>query len=299
MESKKSNRLGYVQAIISILIILCTFIPFIEDLVSGNDENSVSAVASFSSFFIGESEVTGEKETHIGAFFLVFIMLHLINIFVQTKKNIGLLAIAVSLFGIIPILLLNNYVGDVESYINSSISNYQYQWDYDTPFAKIEYEYQFGFYFIVVLMAIQVLAQLASLFITISNQNQEISAISNEEPVQKDEQPTVDAEPVPQPQVLQVTHDNELDALRAEAEALRKEQARIKAEEERQRAEREMAEKRQLEEELRQLKAKAEELERERLEKERIEKERIEKENLKREIEELKKMLEKQKTGQE
>ena len=60
-----------------------------------------------------------------------------------------------------------------------------------------------------------------------------------------------------------------------------------------------MAEKRQLEEELRQLKAKAEELERERLEKERIERERIEKENLKREIEELKKMLEKQKTNQE
>lgn len=298
MDSKSTNRLGYTQALISILIILCTFIPFVEDFVSQNEENNIPAVLSFTSFFIGESGVTGEKETHIGVFFVIFIMLHLINIFFQTKKNIGLLAIVVSLFGIVPILLLNDYIGDVESSFNNLSRSYQ--WDYDLPLVgKTEFDYQFGFYFIVVLMAVQTILQIASFFITISNQNREFSAIKSEEPIQNSEQNAVEAEPALQPQVVQLTQDNELEALRAEAEALRKEQERIKAEEERKRVEKEMAEKRQLEEELRQLKAKAEELERERLEKERIEKERIEKENLKREIEELKKMLEKQKTGQE
>ena len=210
-------------------------------------------------------------------------MLQILNIFVQTKKNIGLVTIATSLFGIIPIVLLNNFIDDLETKFN---------------FLSINYKYQFGFYFIAVLIGAQILVQLSAFFATLSNQYQGTYTTPSKEPEKPKEQykATMYA---PQPQVTQPVSDSELERLRAEADALRAEQARIKAEEERARLEKERIEKERLKEEYRQLKAQAEQLERERLEKERLEKERREKENLKKEIEELKKLLESQKKNQD
>ena len=248
MGHTKNNNYGYVQAVISFLIILCTFFPYVEDFIIGS-EYKLPAITSFTWFFTQET-YTGDKETHIGAFFVAFIMLQILNIFVQTKKNIGLVTIATSLFGIIPIVLLNNFIGDLENEYN---------------FHSINYKYQFGFYFIVVLMGAQILVQLSAFFATLSNQYQGTYTTPSKEPEKPKEQYTATVyAPQPKPQVTQSTSDIELERLKAEAEALRAEQARIKAEEERARLEKERIEKERLKEEYRQLKAQAEQLERER-----------------------------------
>ena len=311
MENIKRNLFGFLQAAISFLIILCAFFPYVDDFIQGSDLK-IPAITSFTFFFTQET-YTGDKETHIGAFFVAFIMLQVLNIFVQTKKNIGLSAIVTSLFGLIPIILLNNFIKDLEIEIGRHI-----------------FKYQFGFYFIVILMAMQILVQLGALFAMLSNQDTEAYAIQSDEtgeptkpaepvnsykyevtPTPKPEpalepelalestpepeiEPAAALEPKPAPQVLEPTLDSELGSLRAEAEALRAAHERMKAEEEKarlekERLERERLEKERIEEELRIQKARAEQLE----------KERIEKENLKKEIEELKKLLQRQKENLE
>ena len=313
----KRNIFGYLQAAISFLIILCTFFPYIENFLTTKSGCKTSAIASFTAFFTS-GMYTIDKGMFIGILFVVFILSQVINIFVQVKKNIGLVAIVTSLFGLIPIILLNNHIGNLGG--------------------SFHFKYQFGFYCIVVLLALQMFVQLGALFALLDNQSKEAYAIPSDEPDESPRQtksvepvepvetvksvesveptetietiepadpahsdkhdvpatPEQEVEQEQEPQLVEPTSDSELESLRAEAEALRAEHERIKAEEEKarlekERLERERLEKERQEEELRRQKARAEQLERE----------RIEKENLKKEIEELKKLLQKQKENLE
>ena len=288
-----NNKKNYAQVLISFLIILFIFVPFVENFNGGTAD--LPAITSFSLFFCGESQITKETHTAIGVCFVIFILLQLVNIFVQSKKSVNIYAIATALFGIIPLILLNNYIADVESEANSGIREYNERVSYyggDNYLEEVEIEYEWGFYVIIVLMAMQVIIPFISSLIQISYQSNPEPTTLSPNTTQHEITPAMDCKADIKPLSSQLEPDGELAALRAEAEALRAEQARIKADEER-------AEKERLEEEFRRLKAQAELLEKERLEKEKQEKERLEKENLKNEIAKLKELLERQKNNPE
>ena len=271
MKFTKNNKIGYLQAIISFFIVESAFLPFVHE----NSHSAVSAIWAFTSF------LTFDFKTEMGVFFVIFIMLELINIFVQSKKNIGILTIITAGSGIIPLTMYNSYLNSLEIW---------------------HPEYQYGFYLIVVMLSLQAVIQVLAFLQYLSKQTEMETATDYTTPVELEEKPI---EQITENRKIEIKanneeirntevaaeevenlelEDNEQEVLEAEAETLRAQQAMLKeAEEMKQQYEKEKQEKEQLEEEYRMLKEKAEQVKKEQEEKERIERERIERARLERE----------------
>lgn len=287
MEFTKNNKAGYTQVIISFLIIFCTFLPFIE-VTYGNDyyhfEKTTSAMLEFTTFLVAD------KKTYIGYLFVLFFMLQLANIFVQSHKGNRFISLVAGVVGGISLILLHNQVKETENNLGNKLN------------------YQWGFYLLLILIAAQIVHKL------ITNQELSEETATNEDvnelfeqaesekkeytqTVAETERKTADAVVAEVVQEVAVApavtveamteepiEDSELEALKAEAEKLKAIQAMLKAEEEaKQKLAKEKLEKEQLEDEYRRLKAQAEQIEQQKREKERLEKERLEKERQERE----------------
>ena len=279
MGHTKSNYIGYIQAVISFLIIMCVFLPFLI-LNLGVDNHSYGFdyyYEKFSLFKLIKEVLDNDDIMHIGVIFVIFISLQIVNILTQLKKNNAFIPIFAGLFGIISIFISFNSLND---YFDNLGNSY-----YGTR-CSCSTDEGFGSFVIFALAALQVTVQLIAILYK-KIKKEKMPAIStassflyNSSASQsKSEIPTY-VQPQACPQTTEAESDSELVALRAEAERLKKLQEA-----------REKTEKESLEEELRQLRAKAEQMERERIERERLERERIEKEELRKEIARLKEML--------
>lgn len=107
MEFTKNNKLGYLQAAISFVIILQSFfLPYYENLY---------VMGKFSMIFMDNIPSM--------AFVAIFILSLVANIFVQSKKSIGWLSLAVSVVGCMTILICHldtcyNYDYSIGFYLN-------------------------------------------------------------------------------------------------------------------------------------------------------------------------------------
>lgn len=255
MEFTKNNRTGYTQAIISILIIFCTFMPFYK---GGIDNGYYSYYKTTSAMLEFTTYLAINKKVYLGIFFVISMMLQLINIFAQPRKNNAILPILAGITGGISILMLHSQIDEVEK-------------------NGIKISYSWGFFLMLALMALQIIIQI------ISNKEADEEKLTHEK-LFKEEKAT--------------THEkNEESAEEAITETKTEASSPEpvipnKVEEIDEQLKKEMQETDMLKEELRMLKAKAEQIEMEKKkQQEKIEQERQEREKLQEEIAQLKEML--------
>ena len=302
MKLNKNNKRGYLQTIISILIIFCTFIPYSEFVYGGRIHFSYSAMVAFSQ---------NEQEQHLGIFFMLFILFHLVNILIQSKRNNKIAAIVAGAFGFFPILLMHleyvNFEKELRAYSNSDYINYGT-----------------GFYFILILSIFQIITQIMMIMIDKNNQVHPVQSVVSDTITEQSTTPenteidnavmediSIQEQPVPAPEEVETNNtvieeinvpqyieaeqpeavmvhqpkvDCELEATIIADEKAKEKQAKLEAQQEEEKLlEKERQEKEQLVNELNALKAKAEQIELERLEQERLEKERLEQEKAEKE----------------
>ena len=140
MEFTKNNRTGYTQAIISILIIFCTFMPFYK---GGIDNGYYSYYKTTSAMLEFTTYLAINKKVYLGIFFVISMMLQLINIFAQPRKNNAILPILAGITGGISILMLHSQIDEVEK-------------------NGIKISYSWGFFLMLALMALQIIIQIIS-----------------------------------------------------------------------------------------------------------------------------------------
>lgn len=287
MTSIKNNKFGNIHALISFLTILSLFMPYAGD--SMNDSESAMEVFTF--FFVCS------HKTHIGAIFVIFVLSQMVNIFVQSKKNISALAFTTGVIGILAILLMHGHIHETEASMNSfneyNYSSYSY---YDNPRYKVEYK--FGFYIMIVLIFAQITTQLIAVLKNqnkiLIQENQSPTSYTYSQDTYSPVQHIGHEGAVPQSTDNQTKietaaeeDENEIEEVRAETERLRMECRMLiaqKEELEKTQLENKRAENEKIETE----RLKAEELEQDRLRQEELEKEIQEKELLEKEYLELK-----------
>lgn len=264
MEFTKNNKTGYTQAIISMLIIFCTFLPFAKPTIENGWDTyhrTTSAMLEYTTF------LAADKKTYIGVFFVISMMLQLVNILVQPRRNNATLPIVAGLTGGISILMLHIQIDKVE--------NEHYYIDYT-----------WGFYLMLILYATQAMIP----FFAYGEKETEKNELKHENIdvlfEQKESHTCKDADKTA------VTAENET-IVKTEASSPVSESVNPIANKEMdEQLEIERHENELLKEELRMLKAKAEQVQKEKKLKENIEKERQEKEMLLKEIAKLKRQLE-------
>ncbi len=94
METTKKNISAYVQAGITLLLILCTFLPFFT--AKGNGF-SISLSHMYSILTFGNVET---KYKLYGYLFVMYFMLLVLNVFIQALKSCRLLSCLLSMMGI-------------------------------------------------------------------------------------------------------------------------------------------------------------------------------------------------------
>lgn len=90
MENSKTNIKAYIQAAISFLLILCTFLPY-----SDSGESLC--------YMLGMQF----KIPLIGFLFIVYFMLHVLNIFLQSRKYYNVLPIVLGVIGLIALVIID------------------------------------------------------------------------------------------------------------------------------------------------------------------------------------------------
>lgn len=255
MEFTKNNKTGYTQAIISMLIIFCTFMPFYK---GGIDNGYYSYYKTTSAMLEFTTFLAADLKTHIGVFFVISIMLQLVNILVQPRRNNATLPIVAGLTGGISILMLHSQIDDAEK-------------------NGVKITYLWGFFLLLALMALQIIIQITATKevkeekLTYEKLFKEEKATTHEKNEESAEEAITETKTeASSPEPVIPNKVEEID------EQLKKE----------------MQETDMLKEELRILKAKAEQVQKEKKLKENIEKERQEKEMLLKEIAKLKRQLE-------
>ena len=156
METPKKIA-AYIQAGISILVILCTFLPFItiEDL---NNQ-------SFSLSFWGSLLPFSEFETKYqlcGYIFIIYFMLHVLNVFVQAHRSQRAFSCLLSIIGFTLLIVIHIVVSKIHL---SDLFPEEFMYSYED--AKIETSYDMSFYLIIVLLVALIL--LPSLVIAAGN----------------------------------------------------------------------------------------------------------------------------------
>lgn len=156
METPKKIA-AYIQAGISILVILCTFLPFItiEDL---NNQ-------SFSLSFWGSLLPFSEFETKYqlcGYIFIIYFMLHVLNVFVQAHRSQRAFSCLLSIIGFTLLIVTHVVVSKIHF---SDLFPEEFMYSYED--AKIETSYDMSFYLIIVLLVALIL--LPSLVIAAGN----------------------------------------------------------------------------------------------------------------------------------
>lgn len=134
MKFKPNNASGYWQVLISFLLILCTFLPYLNVHYIYWESRTASAMSEFSRI------LTYGEDIHIGLFFAAFVILQFVNIFTQSKKSNAFVAILAGAAGILSILISNNKINEIKP-LNEDF----------------EITYGWGFYPFIALMALQIL----------------------------------------------------------------------------------------------------------------------------------------------
>lgn len=156
METPKKIA-AYIQAGISILFILCTFLPFItiEDL--NNQSYSLSYWGSLLPFSEYET-----KYQLCGYIFIIYFMLHVLNVFVQAHRCQRAFSCLLSIIGLTLLIVIHIVVSKIHL---SDLSSEEFMYIYED--AKIETSYDMSFYLIIVLLVALML--LPSLVIAAGN----------------------------------------------------------------------------------------------------------------------------------
>lgn len=156
METPKKIA-AYIQAGISILFILCTFLPFItiEDL--NNQSYSLSYWGSLLPFSEYET-----KYQLCGYIFIIYFMLHVLNVFVQAHRCQRGFSCLLSIIGFTLLIVIHIVVSKIHL---SDLSSEEFMYIYED--AKIETSYDMSFYLIIVLLVALML--LPSLVIAAGN----------------------------------------------------------------------------------------------------------------------------------
>ena len=94
METSTKSIAAYTQAIISLLLILCTFLPYIKNI---DYSVSLSFVASTLTFL--ESDEIETKYKVFAYMFIIYFMLLVLNVFIQAIRSCRIFSCLLSLIG--------------------------------------------------------------------------------------------------------------------------------------------------------------------------------------------------------
>ena len=159
MKFKPTNTRSYLQVLISFLLLMSIFLPYLN--YDYNDAYGISGTSSAISEF--SSILTDDEDIHIGLFFAAFVILQFVNIFIQSKKSNAFVAILAGAAGILSILISNNKINEIK------LLNEDFEITYD-----------WGFYIFIALMALQILTPIILL---LAKQNREVAAVENKKDV--------------------------------------------------------------------------------------------------------------------
>lgn len=156
METPKKIA-AYIQAGISILLILCTFLPFITIEDFDNQSYSLSFWGSLLPFSEFET-----KYQLCGYIFIIYFMLHVLNVFVQAHRSQRAFSCLLSIIGFTLLIVIHIVVSKIHL---SDLFPEEFMYSYED--AKIETSYDMSFYLIIVLLVALML--LPSLVIAAGN----------------------------------------------------------------------------------------------------------------------------------
>lgn len=132
MKTQKLSTAAYIQAVISILLIFCTFLPYLSP---DKGEGSISLS------FIGSALIQDDAEFKykiFGYLFVIYMMAHTFNIFVQAHRSTPLLSSLLSLAGMGAMLMFHIYLDGKEAFRDA--------------------HYGIGFYFMAILQLAMLIA---------------------------------------------------------------------------------------------------------------------------------------------
>lgn len=157
MKTSTKQIAAYIQAGISILLILCTFLPFITI-----EYNDCSYSLSYLSSYLTFSEY-GAKYQACGYIFIIYFMLHVLNVFIQAHGSQRAFSCLLSIIGFTLLIVIHVVVSKIHlsDFLSEDFSLYGI---YDE---KIETAYDMSFYLIIVLLVTLIL--LPSLVIAAGN----------------------------------------------------------------------------------------------------------------------------------
>lgn len=157
MKTSTKQIAAYIQAGISILLILCTFLPFIT-----MEYNDCSYSLSYLSSYLTFSEY-GAKYQACGYIFIIYFMLHVLNVFIQAHGSQRAFSCLLSIIGFTLLIVIHVVVSKmhISDFLSEEFSQYGI---YDE---KIETAYDMSFYLIIVLLVALIL--LPSLVIAAGN----------------------------------------------------------------------------------------------------------------------------------
>lgn len=111
METTKKNISAYVQAAISLLLILCTFLPFFT--VKGYDNSSsLSYACSILTF----DDTIETKYKVCGYVFVIYFMLIVLNVFIQALASCRALSCLLSMIGFTLLIVAHVNLSDLSIY---------------------------------------------------------------------------------------------------------------------------------------------------------------------------------------
>lgn len=113
MNTSRKNNAAYTQAIISILLLLCTFLPYKS---VNNGEYSISLAVCFATL-----EGIDFKSKIIGFLYTIYFMFHVVNIIVQMHGSNRIFSAILSFIGFIGLAILHLFLPD---YFDYSIAFY-------------------------------------------------------------------------------------------------------------------------------------------------------------------------------
>ena len=132
MKTQKLSTAAYIQAVISILLIFCTFLPYLSP-----DKGEGSISLSFIGSMMIQDDIEGKYKL-LGYFFVIYMMAHTMNIFVQAHgSNMGLSTV-LAIVGMGAMLMFHLYLTGKEAFRDA--------------------HYGIGFYFMAILQLAMLIA---------------------------------------------------------------------------------------------------------------------------------------------
>ena len=157
MKLTPNNKLGYLQVLISFLIIYCTiYMPIIEGSKYVYTDSYSHSYSDSLNLLYASKALKGYNELFFVLFYMALIILHLVNIFFQSKKKNTALAIASGIYSFI-------FFTTTLLIINSTTKENEYE----------DFKLIYGFFVITMLIIAQIVT--AILF----NKNAEVKQPSS------------------------------------------------------------------------------------------------------------------------